>query len=130
MTNFFNIVWKAVRSAVLSWIYRDRVRSIRVEELHEAPKSRNLYFIGSRNPWSAAFLCPCGCGELIQLSLLKNDSPSWSVTFDRYGFATLFPSVWRTKGCRSHFFLRRGAVVWCRDELALQPQPKATWKRR
>src|SRR5689334_664379 len=113
MKNFFRIIWKAVRRAALPWLYRDRLRSIGVEELPETPKGRSLYLIGNHNPWSVAFLCPCGCGELIQLSLLTCDSPSWSVTFDRDGFATLSPSVWRTKGCRSHFFLRQGTVVLC-----------------
>jgi hypothetical protein len=114
MINFLRILWEAVRRAVLPWIYRDRLRSVRLEELPDAPKKRNLYLIGDRQPWAAAFICPCGCGEVIQLSLLPRDSPSWSVALDRDGFATLSPSVWRTKGCKSHFFVREGSIVWCR----------------
>jgi hypothetical protein len=115
MTNLFRIIWGAVRRAVLPWMYSERLRSINVAELPEALKSRSLYLIGTRNPWSVAFLCPCGCGDLIQLSLLGYDSPSWTLTLARGGFATLAPSVWRTKGCCSHFFVRRGRVIWCRQ---------------
>lgn len=114
MIKSLGILWETVRRAVLPWIYRDRLRSLRVEEIPDVPKNRTLYLIGERQPWSAAFLCPCKCGEVIQLSLLPQDSPSWSATVDKDGFATLAPSVWRTKGCRSHFFVRRGSVVWCR----------------
>ena len=91
MIKSLGILWETVRRAVLPWIYRDRLRSVRVEEIPDAPKNRNLYLIGGRQPWSAAFLCPCKCGEVIQLSFLPHDSPSWSVTVDRDDFATLAP---------------------------------------
>jgi uncharacterized protein DUF6527 len=93
MTNLFRIIWEAVRRAVLPWIYSERLRSINVEEIPDTLKNRNLYLIGTRRPWSAAFLCPCGCGDVIQLSLLGNDSPFWILTLDRGGFATLAPSI-------------------------------------
>jgi Family of unknown function (DUF6527) len=120
MKKIFSILWDAVRRAVLPWIHRDRIRSVWVEELPESLRHRRLYLLGDLQPWSAAFLCPCGCGEVIQLSLLPNDSPKWYVTFDRDGFPTLVPSVWRRNGCGSHFFLRHGSVVWCRAD---QVQP-------
>ena len=113
MKKIFSILWDAVQSAVLPWIYRDRIRGVRVEELPESLRCRRLYLLGDRQPWSAALLCPCGCGEVIQLSLLPNDSPCWTVSLDRNGLPTLAPSVWRSYGCGSHFFLRHGSVVWC-----------------
>ncbi len=63
-------------------------------------------------PWSAALLCPCGCGGSIQLSLIAGDTPSWRVRRHFNGSVTLHPSVWGKTGCRSHFFLRRGRIVW------------------
>jgi hypothetical protein len=76
----------------------------------------NSYLVGEQKPWSAALVCPCGCKDVIQLSLLPNDSPKWTATSDRKGMPTLSPSVWRTTGCRSHFFLRQGSIVRCRPE--------------
>jgi hypothetical protein len=72
--------------------------------------------------WCAAMACPCGCGASIHLSLITTDKPYWRLTVDRAGRPTLYPSVWRTSGCRSHFFLRRGQVVWC--ESSYGPVPR------
>lgn len=73
---------------------------------------RELYVVGAAHaPWCVALACPCGCGELIQLSLLENDSPRWTLSvFKRQ--PTLSPSIWRTEGCEAHFFLRNGVVIW------------------
>ncbi len=95
------------------WIKKGRWRAIAIDEVPDSFQHQCLYLIGEGAPWAAACLCPCGCGEVINLSLLEEDSPSWKLSFDRDGLPTLSPSIWRTKGCRSHFFLRRGRVVWC-----------------
>jgi len=64
-------------------------------------------------PWQAAMLCPCGCKAKIHLSLLPGDRPCWGLARNADGTATLHPSVWRTTGCRSHFFVRNGETIWC-----------------
>lgn len=85
-------------------------------ELPNRPRAHELYVLQSNSqPWAVAMLCPCNCGALIQLSLLTNDSPRWRLSFDRKGRPTLSPSVWRTRGCKSHFFLRAGRIDWCKE---------------
>jgi hypothetical protein len=116
MKNPFPIAWEAMLDGIYSWKYRKRIKTHAVEEIPDSMDRRFLYLIGEGNPWAAAMLCPCGCGETIHLSLLQNDSPSWRLRLDRGGLPTLAPSVWRTKGCRSHFFLRQGNIVWCKSE--------------
>ncbi|WP_425373246.1 DUF6527 family protein, partial [Klebsiella pneumoniae] len=32
---------------------------------------------------------------------------------DGKGRPTLYPSIWRTTGCRSHFWVRIGRIHWC-----------------
>lgn len=115
MRDLIRAAQAVVRTALRPWITRNRYRSIAIDELPDSLKQQRLYLIGERTPWSAALLCPCGCGEIIHLSLLQDEFPSWRVTFDRDALPTLQPSVWRTKGCRSHFFLRHGSIVWCRS---------------
>lgn len=83
------------------------------EDPPDAPQAGYVYLIGDRqNPWSASFVCPCGCGELISLSLIKSDDPRWRHSIDGLGAISLHPSIWRTRGCRSHFFIRKGRVLW------------------
>lgn len=75
-----------------------------------------VYLIGEKKcKWVAAFICPCGCKEVIQLNLLKEGSVCWKVTLHRDRSVTIRPSVWRTTGCRSHFTIRRGQLNWFGD---------------
>ncbi|WP_407119579.1 DUF6527 family protein [Bradyrhizobium sp. LMG 9283] len=45
--------------------------------------------------------------------LLDEVKPRWDVVVDAEGRVSLHPSVWRRTGCRSHFWIRKGKVVWC-----------------
>lgn len=63
--------------------------------------------------WSVGMLCPCGCGDTIELMLLEDARPRWDVDADGAGRASLRPSVWRKTGCRSHFWVRGGRIHWC-----------------
>src|ERR1700730_7348466 len=77
-------------------------------------KRRTLYVVeeaGFRE--QAAMLCPCGCRRVLQMNLLPDDRPYWELVQHANGTATLRPSVWRRKGCHSHFWFRRGRVLWC-----------------
>ena len=55
--------------------------------------------------------CPCGCGEILPINLDERAGRAWRLYRDRRG-TSLYPSVWRETGCRSHF------IVW-RDEISL-----------
>jgi len=57
--------------------------------------------------------CPCGCGDVILLSLSASRSPKWQVSVDWLERPTLDPSVRRLEGCESHFWIRGGKVDWC-----------------
>ena len=65
--------------------------------------------------WLAGMICPCGCGARLEMILLKQAKPRWDLKVDQKNRATLHPSVWRNKECKSHFWLRDGKVVWCRE---------------
>jgi RHS repeat-associated protein len=98
---------------------------VRVEDLPDEPKRRTLYVAGSPGfEWAAAMVCPCGYGETIQLNLLDQVRPCWRV-FARDEGISLEPPVWRSQGCRSHFFLRDGEILWC----DAPPRPQRKQKR-
>ena len=62
--------------------------------------------------WSVMMRCPCGCGQPVELPLIREARPRWSLQVDSDGHPTLSPSVWRSEGCRAHYFVRGGKVVW------------------
>ena len=103
-------------AALHRWLSaRRRLRYERVEEFPDPLEPSTLYVAGEEpHIWAAAMLCPCGCNDVIQLNLLKQASPSWNVQHHSDGSVSLMPSVWRTKGCRSHFFVRNSRIDWCR----------------
>lgn len=61
----------------------------------------------------AAMVCPCGCGSTLHMNLLPDERPCWRVEQHANGAVSLFPSVWRQVGCRSHFWFREGRIHWC-----------------
>ena len=92
------------------------LRCERVEDLPEDLVPSTLYLVGEGpHRWAAAMICPCGCREAIQLNLLLKVRPSWRVQEHGDDTVSLSPSVWRTKGCRSHFIVRRSRIAWCLD---------------
>lgn len=92
--------------------------AMRVEDAPDSLKEDVVYLIGDApTPWAASLVCPCGCGETISLSLIPHDNPSWRARVLQDGSATLSPSIWRTKGCRSHFFIRNGRVLWAKEDV-------------
>jgi hypothetical protein len=75
--------------------------------------SRDLILLRDHvEDWSVGFRCPCGCGEVVELMLLKIAKPRWTLAIDQKGRPSLRPSILRTKGCRSHFWIRAGRAEW------------------
>ena len=96
-----------------------------VDDVPEVLEPETVYLVGEDSlPWSAALLCPCGCGSTIRVSLVAGDRPRWRAKRHFSGSVTLHPSIWRNSGCRSHFFLRRGRIVWSAAEAPRFTQAK------
>lgn len=74
---------------------------------------RNLVLMrDGDDDWSVGLQCPCGCGERLEMMVLKGVPPRRDVKTDNRGRPTLHPSVWLRTGCRSHFSVRRGKILW------------------
>ena len=70
------------------------LRTLIVEELPDNLMAGILYLLGvNQKPWATAFLCPCGCGALIELNLLPEVRPSWQVKQRWDRTVSLYPSV-------------------------------------
>ena len=75
-----------------------------------------VYIIGEYGfYWQLLFICPCGCNDGIQLNLLSNSFPSWEYHITSKDKISIYPSIWKTKGCKSHFILRNSKIRWVND---------------
>ncbi len=63
-------------------------------------------------PRSLLFACPDGCGDTLVINLDPRAGKAWWLDMRR-NQVSLYPSVWREDGCRSHFILWRDHLIWC-----------------
>lgn len=84
-----------------------------VDDIQDDYEYGAMYLIGSSNIfWRCVFHCPCGCGELLELLLLDGASPNWTAELIDDSHVDLSPSIWKTHGCKSHFFIKNNRVLW------------------
>lgn len=107
-------IWEWMRS----WFFCERpirpLTTVHAEELPEVLDPAAVYVLGEgTHRWIVSMICPCGCKATLQMSLLADARPKWKLIEHDDGTISLHPSVWRTEGCRSHFFLRHGLIQWC-----------------
>ncbi|MFV8577729.1 DUF6527 family protein [Ralstonia pseudosolanacearum] len=92
---------------------RGRYTILFVEELPDVLQARRLYAVGEDGRyWLAALKCPCGCGDIIQLPMIEGQRPRWALAQKGIRLPSLSPSIDRTAGCRSHFWLKQGVIRW------------------
>ena len=83
------------------------------DSLPQAFPRRNLVLARDGNEdWCVGMKCPCGCDRTIELLVFAEAKPRWSVAINDRQQPTLSPSVWLQTGCRSHFWVRSGRVIW------------------
>lgn len=100
------LVWLGIRKPLYRYLY--------VQDFPDEWNEKTVYLLGKpSNEWLAGLLCPCGCKKKIELVLLPEERPRWHLTIHKKGTLSLRPSVWLTKGCKSHFFLTKGDIKWC-----------------
>ena len=110
---------KLLEFPLLKWNLRKHPKSTiyyseRVDDFPDSLDPTKIYLVGENGyVWAAAMLCPCGCGDIIKLNLLKKARPCWSVKEHRDGCITISPSIWRKTGCKSHFIIFHGTIHWC-----------------
>lgn len=63
--------------------------------------------------WLCQMFCPCGCSNTLHIMIARSGRPRWDYSLGPQGELTLNPSIHRTVGCKSHFWVRNGVVDWC-----------------
>lgn len=89
------------------------------DELPKSMEPDKLYIAREDGvDWEAGLVCPCGCGDRLAVVLLEDVKPRWDIHVSKKGRPSLHPSIWRTSGCRSHFWLKDGDIIWCAEGAA------------
>lgn len=92
------------------------LRAVVVDDVPEGTGPGTVYLVGEAGaPWCAVLGCPCGCGATIQLGMIRGARPRWEAKVHADQSVSLYPSIWRHVGCRSHFVIERGRVRWCKS---------------
>lgn len=107
---------------LLRWLHRlwdrfgpaRRLHIVEYEMLPTRMPHRDLVLTkDDGDPWSVGMLCPCQCRNVIEILVTPGVRPRWDFEVDAAGRPSLSPSVWRKSGCRSHFWVRKGRIMWC-----------------
>jgi Family of unknown function (DUF6527) len=76
-------------------------------------KRRTIYLIANDGyVWQAIILCPCGCDVKLFINLIEEQKPYWNYSIDENKNISIHPSIHRKVECKSHFFIRKGKVLW------------------
>lgn len=103
------IRWLLIRLGLLRPLYC----AVHVDDLPDQLRPRKVYVAGEDGfAWSAAMLCPGGCGRVLEMNLLPDAIPVWKLTESTDRRVTLSPSVWLKTDCGCHFFLNEGRIKW------------------
>jgi hypothetical protein len=96
----------------MKFSYRD-VRYSQIVRAHDQAEAKQqlkagvlVLVIPNERPKSLKFLCPCGCGEIVSVNLMPGNERAWTLDIKPKRGISLWPSVWLTSGCQSHFILR------------------------
>ncbi|XXF91136.1 DUF6527 family protein (plasmid) [Tabrizicola sp. M-4] len=105
-----------LKRRVITWL-NPPYRTIEVDGSLPSQLKKNTLYIVAEDGFQeqAAMLCPCGCAQILHLNLLPDERPVWRVLRNRDGTTSLRPSVWRKRGCHSHFWFRDSRVIWVND---------------
>jgi Family of unknown function (DUF6527) len=118
LLSFFGIVLKSKNITVEEITLPSESARYRCQYTNEFPEvlDEGIVYLQGKvgHEWLAGFACPCGCGDVIELTMIKTFSPRWNISIEDNGVVTLTPSINRSVGCKSHFFITRGLVKWCK----------------
>ncbi len=56
-------------------------------------------------------VCPCGCNDVIPINLDERSGPAWEYYAGQTNGLSVFPSIWRDTGCKSHFIIWYGRIL-------------------
>ncbi|MBL6446403.1 hypothetical protein JMN32_08795 [Fulvivirga sp. 29W222] len=105
MLRLFIRIWKH--------LFKKETYKIRkIDDLPDILDDQTIYLV---EDWAISFVCPCGCREVIHLNAIESVFPRWTHTIGDSKRIDIYPSIHRTVGCKSHFWVKNGKINWCKD---------------
>lgn len=90
------------------------IQGKRVESFEEMNLPGDFLWLPEDNPARLMFLCPCGCGAYLGVSVRGDESKhpvwDWDQNLER---PTIKPSIKFIDGCNWHGFLKNGKFETC-----------------
>ena len=101
---------------LLKWaegLFRKKYKYRFVSDVPDIIEPKTIYIIQNDGySWQLNMRCPCGCKKTLHMNLMKEYKPYWRFEINKRNRITIYPSIHRIVGCRSHFFIRKGDIVW------------------
>ncbi|MBL1320845.1 MAG: hypothetical protein COA63_007255 [Methylophaga sp.] len=98
--------------ALVTGFFQKKYKVVQAEDEPIFVTAKTVYMIGENGFYVYALLmCPCGCKNKIYLNLIPGSKPTWKISVEGKTL-TISPSIWGKSGCKSHFFIRLGEIVW------------------
>jgi hypothetical protein len=111
MVKFIRWLWQKIE-----YFFKPNLKHLFVDDIPILLKPKKIYIIGqTENTWLIIMECPCGCKSNIQLNLLEEFRPCWRFKIDKNKMISIYPSIWRKVGCKSHFWIKSGQIIWVKD---------------
>lgn len=115
MLKWLRKLWHSLTA--LLW-HRQRLKAVWVSDIPDRLRVDHIYIAGENGYlWYIAMLCPCGCQEVLYMSLMPEGRPRWHIQQNADNTISLRPSVHRKIGCKSHFFLKSSRIEWCKPHV-------------
>jgi len=107
---YISSLWDKARGLLVK---SKKLQTVWVDDMPDTVDQNCVYVVGEgKYLWYVGMKCPCGCGSVLQMSLIKGKEASWTLISHDNGTISLHPSILRKIGCRSHFFLRNSIITW------------------
>src|SRR2546425_7084985 len=116
LTERLRVLAASLRKWLLPWTRARRFAGVIFAEQKDdhtvALRASKLVLVGNREKikW-LKFICPCGCGEVQAVNLMKVHKPYWTVDIHENESISVFPSIYARK-CGAHFWIRRNRIDW------------------
>ena len=90
-----------------------KYNKIKIEYIESKPKIIEDGILYISKKFSTTFHnCPCGCGEVVVIPITISFADGWEL-FIENDHVSLHPSLLQRFACKSHYYIRKGKIVWC-----------------